>query len=268
MNTPCIDATGKATPPVGKTARLQASALLRLPGLRIHLVLTAILCLCFWTGIVYICECVFAAVPWATLSEQSPLWYEILDQAFYYLDVVVIVLVGIPLLYGACMIFAAAVDGQKAPMTTLFCGFAGPRAYARALGIMLGMLLPALAIAAGILYLVRLTKNGEMAELAWLYYALIVLLPLVICLLSGAHDGALRLSYLRPDMSAHRIFAASRRAAKGRLAKLFLFKLSYLAWAVLSVLSLGIVLIFHALPSFALAYTLYLNSPNETNTST
>ena len=251
-----------------RSSRLQAAALLRLPGLRLHLVTTAILCLCFWVGIVYIGECVFAAAPWETLREQAPLWYEWLDKAFYLLDVLVILLVGLPLLFGACMIFVAAADGKKEPMTTLFCAFASPAAYGRALTVMLGLLFPTLVQAGGTLYLVQLASATEQVGMTVLWYGLAVVLILAVWLLSGCHDAVLRLCYLHPDTPAHRLFCTSRRLTKHRLVSLFLFKLHYVGWALLSVLSLGIVLIFHALPAFALAHTARLDLPNESNTST
>ena len=251
-----------------RSSRLQAAGLLRLPGLRLHLILSAVLCLCFWVGIVYVCECMFAAVPWEALREQSPLWHTLLDQAFYLLDAVVILLVGIPLAYGACMIYMAAADGEKAPLTTLFCAFEGPRAYLRAQGVMLGLLLPLLAVAGAVWHLIDLAGKTEMPGVSWLYYGLTILLALAACFLLGVNDGVLRLAYLYPDRSLFGIFAASRQTARGRLWSLFIFKLHYIGWAILSVLSLGIVLIFHALPIFALAHTTHLGITNESNTST
>ena len=261
----------KSLPPNTKDARssrLQARGLLRLPGLRLHLILTAMLCLCFWVGIVYVCECIFAAVPWETLHEQSPLWYTLLDQAFYLVDLAVILLVGIPLAYGACMIYMAAADGEKSPFATLFCAFAGPRAYLRAQGVMLGLLLPVLAVTGAAWHLIDLAGKAELPETSWLYYGLVILLAAFACLLLGLNDGVLRLAYLSPDRSLFGIFAASRQTARGRLWSLLFFKLRYIGWAILSVLSLGIVLIFHALPAFALAHTTHLGITNESNTST
>ncbi len=251
-----------------KTAKLTAAALLRLPGMRLHLVLTAILCLCFWVGIIYIGECTFAAIPWEALHEQSPIWYTVLDQMFYLLDVIVIVLMGLPLLYGACMVYQAAVDGRKAPMATLFCAFSSPSAYRRALAVMLELLLPALLAAGAILYLLRLAKSTEQIGMTVLYAALALLLIFGACLLMGCHDAALRLCYLHPDVPARQLFAASRRVTKGHLFSLLLFKASYLGWWILSILSLGIILIFHALPTFTLAYTVRLDVPDEINPST
>lgn len=253
-----------SSPSHSKTSKLTAAALLHLPGVRMHLVLTAILCLCFWVGIVYIGECVFAAIPWEALHEQSPLWYTLLDQTFYLLDVIVIVLVGLPLLYGACMIYEAAADGKKEPMTTLFCAFSSPSAYRRSLAAMIGLLLPPLLVAGSALWLNHLAKGTEQIWMAVLYYGLTLLLVVAACLLLGCHDAVLRLCYLHPDTSVFRLFSASRRVTRRRLFELFLFKLSYTGWWLLSVLSLGIVLIFHALPVFTLAYTVRLDVSDET----
>jgi hypothetical protein len=251
-----------------RSSRLQAAGLLRLPGLRLHLILAAMLCLCFWVGIVYVCECMFAAVPWEILREQSPLWYTLLDQAFYLVDAAVILLVGIPLAYGACMIYMAAADGESAPFTTLFCAFEGPRTYLRAQGVMLGLLLPVLAVAGVAWHLVDLANRSDLLWLSCLYYGLTILLVVGACSVLGLNDGVLRLSYLHPDHSLFGIFSASQSATRGRLWSLFFFKLRYIGWAILSVLTLGILLIFHALPSFALAHTTHLGITNESNTST
>lgn len=251
-----------------KAAKLTAAVLLRLPGMRMHLVLTAILCLCFWVGIIYIGECTFAAIPWEALHEQSPVWYMVLDQMFYLLDVIVIVLMGLPLLYGACMIYGAAVDGKKEPLATLFCAFSSPSAYRRALAVMLELLLPALLAAGAILYLLRLAKSAEHVGMAVLFSALALLFIFAVCLLMGCHDAVLRLCYLHPDVPPRQLFAASRHATKGQLFSLLLFKATYLGWWMLSILSLGIALIFHALPAFFLAYTVRLDVSDDINSLT
>jgi len=202
------------------------------------------------------------------LQEQSPLWYTLLDQMFYLLDILVIILVGLPLLYGACMIYMAAADGKKEPMTTLFCAFSSPSAYRRSLAVMIGLLLPPLLVAGSALWLTHLATGAEQAWMTALYYGLALLLVVSACLLLGCHDAVLRLYYLHPDASVFRLFSASRRKTRGRLFELFLFKLSYTGWWLLSVLSLGIVLIFHALPAFILAYTVRLDVSDESKPST
>ena len=247
-------------PPSADISRKRANELLALPHLRLHLILAILCCLTFWIGGIYISERTFNAVPWAKLHENDWLLYTLLDVVYYVVDGLIILFLGLPLLYGCAMIFEGAARGVREPMTTLFCAFESPRRYRRALGVMLGVaLLPAILFVMCVLfaYQIKFTQSPWQAVLILLYTAL----PMLAVLLGRSrYDAALTLAYDDPTVSVKDLFARSRAITKGRLWELFRFKLSFVVWTLLSVLTLGLVLIFHALPYFSLSYSLYLTA--------
>jgi hypothetical protein len=231
-----------------------------MPHVRLHLILTVLCCMTFWIGSIYISECTFNAVPWESLYENRYLLYALLDVLFYAVDALIIVLIGLPLLFGCAMIFEGAARGVREPMTTLFCAFDSPRRYRKTLGLMLWLLgahllTPVLcAILAWALY----DSIGTVSLWVTLPVALITLL--VASVILGRNDAVLALAYDDPSASVYEWFARSHRITKGKYLTLWQFKLSYIGWGLLSVLSLGLVLILHALPHFSLSYSLLLST--------
>ena len=254
-------------PSASVMARRRADELLALPHLRLHLILAALCCMTFWIGSIYISECAFNVVPWAQIYADNRLLYVLLDVVYYTADGLIILLLGLPLIYGGAMMFEGAARGVREPMSTLFCAFESPRRYRRALGVTLGVaLLPAVfwALCALFAYQVRWAESPGQAVLILLY----AVLPwLALSLGWGRYDAVLTLAYEDPDATVRELFARSRALTKGRLWSLLRFKSSFVGWALLSVLSLGLVLIFHALPHFSLSYSLYLTADRD-NTPT
>lgn len=243
--------------------KMRASDLLALPHMRLHLILATLCCMTFWIGSVYMSEITFNVVPWASLHEKNYVLYVALDVLYYAIDAIIILLLGLPLLYGCAMIFEGAARGVREPMTTLFCAFESPRRYRRALGVTLGVaFLPAafLALLALFAYQVKWAENPGQVVLILLF----AVSPwLALSLGWGRYDAVLTLAYDDPAATVRELFARSRTITKGRLWGLLRFKLSYVGWAVLSVLTLGLVLIFHALPHFSLSYSLYLTADQD-----
>ena len=248
-------------PPSADISRRRANELLALPHMRLHVILAILCCLTFWIGGIYLSERTFNAVPWAKLHENDWLLYTLLDVVYYVVDGLIVIFLGLPLLYGCAMIFEGAARGVREPMSTLFCAFGSPRRYRRALGVVLGVaVLPAIlfALCALFAYQVKFAETPGQAVLILLYTAL----PFFIlaCLGCVCYDAVFTLAYDDPTASVRELFARSRAITKGRLCELFRFKLSFVVWTLLSVLTLGLVLIFHALPYFSLSYSLYLTA--------
>jgi uncharacterized membrane protein len=145
-------------------------------------------------------------------------------------------------------------------MPPLFCPLDSPRRYRKTLGLMLWLLgahllTPVLcAILAWALY----DSIGTVSLWVTLPVALITLL--VASVILGRNDAVLALAYDDPSASVYEWFARSHRITKGKYLTLWQFKLSYIGWGLLSVLSLGLVLILHALPHFSLSYSLLLST--------
>ena len=240
--------------------RLRARALLAMPHMRMHLILTVLCCMTFWIGSIYISECTFNAVPWESLYESRYLVYLLLNLLFYTADALIILLIGLPLLYGCAMIFEGAARGVREPMTTLFCAFDSPRRYRKTLGLMLWLLGAHLLtpVLCAILVWALYDSIGTVSFWVTLPVTLIMLLAASVIL--GRNDAVLALAYDDPSASVHEWFVRSHRITKGKHLSLWQFKLSYIGWGLLSVLSLGLVLILHALPLFSLSYSLLLTA--------
>ena len=250
----------RISPPL---CRLRAKELLSLPDMRLHLVFTSMLCLAFTVGGLYMIECAFCVVPWAELYHSDVVRHLLWLVLMLVIEVLYIVLAALPMLFGAAMIYQAAAQGKREPLSTLLSPFASFRTYRRALGVMLRLLaLPALTI--GLCALLILA--ADRADMVWLMAVILLfsaLLLTAVSLLCCRDDAVLPLAYLRPDAPPSALFSASLRLTHGRLIALWRFKLSHIGWALLSVASLGVVLMLHALPYFSLSHTLYLNAPEN-----
>ena len=250
-------------PPSADTSRRRANELLALPHMRLHLILAILCCLTFWIGGIYLSERTFNAVPWASLYEGNRLLYTLLDVVYYVVDGLIILFLGLPLLYGCAMILEGAARGVREPMTTLFCAFESPRRYRKTLGLMLRFIgahaLP-VALCAWLIW-ARYQTDGP--DTLWETLPTTLVFLFVASIVLGRNDAVLTLAYDDPTASVRDVFARSRTLTKGRLWGLFRFKSSFVGWALLSVLTLGLVLIFHALPHFSLSYSLYLTADRD-----
>ena len=259
--------TALSRPSPAAVSRHRANELLTLPHMRLHLILAILCCMTFWIGSIYISECTFNAVPWESLYESRYALYVLLDILFYVVDGLIIVLIGLPLLFGCAMIFEGAARGVREPMFTLFCAFDSPRCYRHTLGLMLRLLgahaLPA-ALCAWLMW-ARYETDGP--STLWETVPMTLVFLLIVSVILGRNDAVLTLAYEHPAATVRELFARSRALTRGKWFALWNFKLSYIGWAVLSLLSLGLVLIFHALPHFSLSYSLFLTSEAGEHTS-
>lgn len=259
--------TSHFSPPASRTVHQRANELLARPHMRLHLILAVLCCLTFWIGSIYMSEITFNAVPWNSLYENQYALYVLLDILYYVLDTLIILLIGLPLLFGCAMIFEGAARGVREPMATLFCAFDSPRHYFRVLGMTLRLLLATalpVLLCVGAVWASILTDT---LSALWGIFPSALLFLFAASVVLCRNDAVLTLAYDDPTASVRALFARSHQLTQGRWLALWKFKLSYIGWAVLSVLSLGLVLIFHALPHFSLSYSLLLTSEAGDHTS-
>jgi hypothetical protein len=208
-------------------------------------------------------ECAFCVIPWAELYHSDVVRHLLWLVVMLVIEVLYIVFAALPMLFGAAMIFQAAAQGQREPLSTLLSPFASWRAYRRALGVMLRWLaLPALTLGLCAL-LVLAADHANIVGLMAIMLFISALLLTSVSLLCCRDNAVLPLAYLCPDARPSALFLASHRLTHGHLIALWRFKLSHIGWALLSVASLGVILILHALPYFSLSHTLYLNVPEH-----
>ena len=239
-----------------RTHRRRASIALQGNGVRLRLIFTALLTLTFFVAGIYVCECAFYAVPWREVYLDSPAKYELLNSLLYAVDGAVVLFLGLPILHGALCICFASAEGKRLPFSTLFDAFQGASRYFRTLALMLCFVLryaaPVLIVWAGFALPGRVTSLSP--ALVWILATIGVLLALALLFLLGRDDAILALSYRHPEYSLRRLFHTSHRMMRGQLRQLALFKLSFVGWAALSVLSFGVLLVLHTLPYYVLAH--------------
>ena len=241
--------------PDGKSRRI-AAAQLRERGARLHLILAAVLCMTLSIGSFYLVELVMLPIPWESLYEDAPSLYRLLDALYYVLDGAIIVLLMLPLVFGTAHIFYAASQGTHLPLSDLFMPFQSARCYRRSTLVMLLLLVPRLAA----LWLARtLWQGADGLALGWrlTLYALAIALLVALSLLFTLDDAVLPLAFNDASLGPRALWRISARRNVGHMTALFRFKLGYLGHLVLSVLSLGTLLILHTLPLYALAHKAY-----------
>lgn len=245
-----------------RQSRIKASDSLRRGDTRLHLSLAFVFCLTFIVGSIFLAYCAFCTIPWTAIRQESIIKYFLWDILTASIQILNLVFLGLPLLYGTAMIFIGEAYNEPRPLSTIFCAFASPLAYVRALGIMLRLLIwPLLMIGGALLAVVstRLTQNGYVAFVLFLAASLLVLSILVY----GKNDAVLLLAFRHPEHRIRQLFRSSHVSTRGRRFSQLSFKLAYLGWGLLGILSLGLTLILHTLPHYTLAYTLFLDTNSE-----
>lgn len=241
--------------PDAAQSRLIASTVLQTRGIRLHLVLAQLITLALWVGCLYLTENIFAAAPWVALHERMPVLYTLLDVLFYTIDALVVVLLGLPLIYGCAEVVYAAHDGQRLPLATLFRPFTGGAAYGRAIAVMTVILLPRAIVFFLLQLLWHLTAATASPLISLALGALALILLALSTLAVGLDDALLPLALAYPEQRVLALYCRSVRLCAPRLRRIWCFKLTYLGWGVLSALSLGVLLFGHALPHYTLAHT-------------
>ena len=249
--------------PTSRQCKRRAKAILALPGIRLNLILCALLYLTFFVGSLYMVECAFSAIPWAELYQTDVLMHVVWLIVLMAVEGCTVVFFLLPMVYGATMIFQGAVMGRKEPLSLLFVAFGSARNYRRAFGVMIRLLILPAATLGVCALLVLAVKETDRAWLMLLMLFIAALLFLTVSLICCRDDAVLALAYRCPDARVRDLFAASHRQTKSACLPLFRFKLSFLLWALLSVASLGLVMILHALPYFTIAHTLFTGVSDE-----
>jgi hypothetical protein len=249
--------------PTAAQCKRRAKEILTIDGLRLNLILCVLFYLTFFVGGIYMVECAFSAVPWAELYEQNILLHFAWLAILFLIEACVLMFALLPMLYGVAMIFQGATMGQKVPLSLLFFAFGSARNYRRAFGVIFRLLaLPAATLGLCAL-LVLAVKDASSPWLVLLTFFIAALLFLTVSLICCRDDAVLALAYRCPDARVRDLFAASHRITKSAWRKLLLFKLSFWFWTLMSVATLGLLTILHALPYFTIAHTLFTGVPDE-----
>lgn len=234
--------------------RKDAQRILTTPGVRISMVLATVLFLTFWIGSIYLVENTWYSINWNTLYEKSEMLYHLADALVYAVDAVIVVFVGLPLLYGWLRFMFLAATGALPPYSVLFCAFGNRRIYFRSI---------ALCILAAVLIAWPYALAVLMALLAYLlnaYGGIIgVTLMVLLSILSGAtvilgslcNTGSTLLLWLEinhPDDSIKQLLVRTFDAVNGKRAELWLHNMTLIPTYLLGIVTLGVMLIYHALP--------------------
>ncbi len=247
-----------------RRCRIQATDRLRQGNTRLHLCLALIIFLTFVIGTVFLAHCVFCTIPWNQIRQESIIKYFLWDVIVASIQVLLAVFLDLPLLFGTAMIFIGAAYDEPRPLSTMFCAFESPRAYVRALGIMLRLLIwPVLMLGAAALVVLTIRANlvTDARIVAVLFFAASLLA--LSTLMYGANDAVLPLVFRRPECRIRELFRTSHALTKRRRLAQFFFKLSYLARILMGILTLGLSLILHTIPHLSLAYTLFLDADSK-----
>ena len=256
--------------PEARSRRI-AEARLREDGTRVHLILASLLCLALSLGTVYLVELSLAPVPWQQLYDEAPALYALFDALYYALELAAVVLIALPLLFGTARIFDAASRGDRLALSEIFSPFKSGRGYLRAMLVMLSLAVPR-TIALLLIRALWSAAAGLDTPVRLMLYALAVLLFFAISLLLTLDDAVLPLALGDESLSLRALWRRSARVRTDGMMQRLRFKLGFLGWCVLSVLSLGTLLLCHTLPLYALAHAAYADGtvtvePIDTETS-
>ncbi len=246
-----------------KLCRVRANELLRGSEMRLHLILAALLCMTFWIGIVYLCECTFDIFPWEAWRKNDLFRYAVFQALFYLVDTLVILLFGLPLLFGTAMILQGAAYGKREPLSTMFCAFGSFRAYGRAMTVIFRLLaLPLFSLLLMTLLVIAARWLSTIPVIIAATVSCIATL-LVTALLCGRDLAVLPLCYRFPSMRVKQIFSLSHTMTAPHLFPLLCFRLHYVPHVLLTVLTLGIYALVDGLPRHAIAMATAINTLSQ-----
>ena len=252
-------------------SRRIAEAQLRESGTRMRLILASVMCLALSLGTVYLTELALAPVPWQLLYDETPSLYALFDMLYYALEIAALVLIALPLLFGTARVFAATSRGERPSLSEMFSPFNSGRSYLRAVLVMLSLAIPRL-VAILLIRALWLAAEGRATLIRLLLYALAVTVFFAVSFLLTLDDAVLPLALGDESLSLRALWRRSTRIRIDGMMERLRFKLGYLGYFVLSVLSLGTLLICHTLPLYALAHAAYTQGaatvePTNTETS-
>ena len=231
--------------------RVRARFTLALPGLRLRVIIATLVFLSMWVGGFYMVENVWYALDWGGLYETSESLYTLTDAIFYMTDALFCVFAGLPLVYGYARYMVRCATGVVPPLSTLFDAFSSRASYFRALALTLRLFLR-LALwlgVVGLLVLVAEALRGMTGD--WIVFVLAPLAGIYAVfgwIGIGIGDAVFALELMHPELSVRELLRLSRRMLQPQLLRLWLLKITLLPQWLLGALSLGTLLIFHALP--------------------
>lgn len=240
-----------------RSRRRRAKEILAVPGVRMSMILATMCFLTFWVGTLYLIENTWYAINWNTLYGISQPLYYLCNGLVYLTDAAVVVLIGLPLSYGWFRYLFLAATAALPPYSVLFSAFGSKRLYWRSIAVTIRCLLRVALPYAAAWVLVKIAQwtaafGGVVGGILMVLFAVAAGLALFIGTLVNA--GATVVFYLdirHEDESIGTLFARARAQRQGRRVELWLCCLSLLPTFCLGILSLGILLLYHAVPCAA-----------------
>ena len=247
------------SPDIGEARRIAALNLTN-HGMRLHLIFASLITMTLWVGCLYLTENLFAVVPWVALHQNTPALFRLLNILFYVIDGMIILFLGFPLLFGCANIFSAAGNGKQLALTALFEAFGNGRTYARSIAVMLIILAPR-ALAVLLLRALWLYVLPHHTIGLTLLCLPLMLLPIALITWGlGLDDAYLPLVLHQPHMGIWALYKQSVRLTRPHLFRIWCFKLCYLLWGLLSIVSMGVLFFGHALPFYCLSHAAWTDN--------
>lgn len=203
----------------------------------------------------------YAIGPWNT-GEGSAAWLSALN--------VILTLTVIPLIGGTMYIVTGLAKGEYRHIRGVFYAYSSPSAYFRT---WISLLIPCLMLASvvGISAVIVKLSQG-LAEMALaskatesygsLFLDSGIFFAIVAAVIGLAISGYILpffwLAFSHPEQSVGMMFVRSVSLAHRRLGAWLLLQLSFLGWFLLSVATVGILLVLFTIPYYLLSVTLYL----------
>ncbi len=237
-----------------RSLRKRAADILRQPGVRMSMVLATVLFLTVWISSIYLIENTWYAVDWLAVYAKSPALYTLLDILLYVADGLIVFFLCLPLLYGYIRYIYLAATGAVPPYSVMFCAFTSARAYVRTLGLTLLFLfqsaipfaLFAASIALAYVCFTQATLLGYLLSVPCVIVGTALLILGTIANAGASLIFILDINY--PDTSVFRLYRRAHALRKGKRAEIWLLELSFLPHLIPGALSLGLSLLFHAIP--------------------
>ncbi len=237
-----------------RSVRRHAKDVLSRPGVRMSMLLSFLVMLIVWIASVYLVENTWLALNWYALYEISPFLYVLLDGFLYLIDAVVVVFLGFPLLYGWLRHSYLAATGTTPPLSVLFAAFGNRSVYWRSQAIVLRMLLHIAIPVGGFALLVFLAHvvTGLGSVTGYILMVVLAILAAVVLIFGWiANVGLTMVVFLdinHAELGINALFSRYRALCRGRRSELWLLQLSLIPSWLLGVLSLGTLLLIHAVP--------------------
>lgn len=241
-------------PKRSRSLRKRAKNILRLNGVRMGMVLATILFMTLWIISIYLVENTWYAIDWLTVYAQSQPLYDFLDILLYIADGLIVFFICLPLLYGWIRYMYLAATGVVPPYSILFTAFSSARAYFRSLGIVLLFILqsslPLLLFGGAI----TLTYLCYIQATIWGYLLcpLCAIVGIALLILGTVANAGASLVFIldinHPSLPVLRLFRRAHHLRRGTRFQVWLLGLSFLPHVILGIISLGLSLLFHAIP--------------------